>query len=65
MWQESISSELLMRGGRVRSILLSAVVENSSFSMGVLKYVVCLCKGVMYVVFYVCIVTCGAVGDRV
>ena len=30
-----------------------------------LKYVVCLCKGVMNVVFSVCIVTCGAVGARV
>ena len=30
-----------------------------------LKYVVCLCRGVMDVVFFVCIVMCGAVGARV
>ena len=36
------------------------------FSLGVLKYVVCLCRGgVMYVVFSVCIVRRGAVGARV
>ena len=35
------------------------------FSLGVLKYVICLCKGVMDVVFYVCIVTRGAVGASV
>ena len=84
MNQESISSELLMYGGGVRSILLlslvarcietiyictymvhvcfyvccsycvgvcgnvccvAAIVKNSFFSLGVLKYVVCLCKG--------------------
>ena len=55
----SISSELLMCGGGVQSILLlplvgvcgnvcclAAVVNDSGFfSLGVLKYVVCLCKG--------------------
>ena len=78
----SISSELLMWGGSVRSVLLllfvarcletidvciwrmfviclllglygvcgnvccvAAVVKDSVFSLGVLKYVVCLCKG--------------------
>ena len=43
------------------------------FSLGVLKYVVCLCRGcygccvgdVMDVVFSVCIVRRGAVGARV
>ena len=40
------------------------VVEYSVlFSLGVLKYV-CV-RVVMDVVFSVCIVTCGAVGDRV
>ena len=34
-------------------------------SLGVLKYGVCLYKGVMYVVFSVCIVTRGAVDARV
>ena len=73
----SLSSELLVCGGGVRSILLlprdnrcmymahvcfyvccsdcvgvcgnvccvAAVVKNSFFSLGVLKYVVCLCRG--------------------
>ena len=67
MMRGSISSELLMRGRGVLSILLlllmtrccsdcvgvcgngcciAAVVENSGFlSLGVLKYVVCLCRG--------------------
>ena len=37
------------------------------FSLGVLKYVVCLCRGcdVIDVVFSVCIVMRGAVGARV
>ena len=35
------------------------------YRLGVLKYVVCLCKGVMDVVFSFCIVTRGAVGARV
>ena len=37
------------------------------FSLGVLKYVVCLCRGcdVMDVVFSVCIVRRGAIGARV
>ena len=36
------------------------------FSLGVLKYVVYVCvRGVMDVVFFVCIVTRGAVGARV
>ena len=43
---------------------VAAVVENSVFfSFGVLKYVVCLCRGCD--VFYVCIVRRGAVGARV
>ena len=47
---------------------VAAVVKNSVFfSLGVLKYVVCLCRGcdVMDVVFSVCIVRRGAVGARV
>ena len=45
---------------------VSAVVKNSVFfSIGVLKYVVCLCRDVMDVVFTVCIVRRGAVGARV
>ena len=40
--------------------------DNVFFSFVGLKYVVCLCKGcVMDVVFFVCIVTRGAVGARV
>ena len=35
------------------------------FSLGVLKYVVCLCKWCDGFVFSVCIVTRGAVGARV
>ena len=47
---------------------VAAVVKNSVFfSLGVLKYVVCLCRrcDVMDVVFSVCIVSRGAVGARV
>ena len=40
--QRSISSELLMCGVGVRSILLLPFVVTC---IGVLKYVVCLCKG--------------------
>ena len=44
---------------------VAAVVKNSCFfSLGVLKYVVCLCS-VMDVVFSVCIVRRGGVGARV
>ena len=44
---------------------VAAVVKNSVFfSLGVLKYVVCLCRG-CDVVFSVCIVRRGAVGVRV
>ena len=44
-----------------------AVVKIVFFSLRVLEYVVCLCIGcdVMDVVFSVCIVRRGAVGDRV
>ena len=38
----SISSELLVCGGGVRSILLLPLVARC---LGVLKYVVCLCRG--------------------
>ena len=45
---------------------VAAVVENSVLSLGVLKYVLCVCEGdVMDVVFYVSIVRRGAVGARV
>ena len=46
---------------------VAAVVKNSGFfCLGVLKYVVCLCKEChVDVVFSVCIVRCGAVGARV
>ena len=45
---------------------VAAIVKDSGFlNPGVLRYVVCLCKSVMDVVFFVCIVTRGAVGDRV
>ena len=42
---------------------VAAVVENSLFSIGVLKYVVCLCRGCDGC--SVCIVRHGAVGPRV
>ena len=35
------------------------------FSLGVLKYVVCLCKGCDGCYVFACIVTRGAVGARV
>ena len=44
---------------------VAAIVENSVFRLGVLKYVVCFVGDVMNVVFSVCIVRCGAVGTRV
>ena len=46
---------------------VAAVVKNSVFfSLGVLKYVVCLCRGcVMDAMFSVCIVMRGTVGARV
>ena len=44
---------------------VAAVVKDCVFCLGVLKYVVCMCKGVMDVVFSVCMVTRGAVGARV
>ena len=43
----------------------AAVVKDSVFSLGVLKYVVCLCKGCGGCWVFVCIVTRGAVGARV
>ena len=42
---------------------VAAVVKDSVFSLGVLRFV-CV-RGVMDVVFFVCIVTRGAVGARV
>ena len=44
---------------------VASVVKDSVFSLGVLKYVVCCVRGVMDVVYYVCIETRGAVGNRV
>ena len=41
----SLSSELLMCGGGVRSILLLPLLKIVFFSLGVLTYVVCLCRG--------------------
>ena len=44
---------------------VAAVVKNSVFSLGMLKYVECMCVcvgDVMDVVFSVCIVRRGAVG---
>ena len=50
--------------GNVCSV--AAFIKDSGFlSLGVLKYVVCLCKGVMDVMFSVCILTRGAVDARV
>ena len=44
---------------------VAAVVKNSVFLAWSVKYVVCLCRDVMDVVFSVCIVRHGAVGARV
>ena len=45
---------------------VAAIVKDSVFySLGVLKYVVCLCKGCDGCCVFVCIVTRGAVGARV
>ena len=49
-------------GGLWECLLIAAVVKDSVFSLGVLKYVVCLCKGCDGC--FVCIVTRGAVGAR-
>ena len=46
-------------------LLCRAVVKDSVFSLGLLKYVVCLCKGCDGCCVFVCIVTRGAVGARV
>ena len=43
------------------SCCVAAVVKNSVFSLGVLKYVVCLCSGCDGC----CVSVCGAVGTRV
>ena len=53
------------RGMRRNVCCVAAVVKNSVFFLGVLKYVVCLCSGCGDVVFSVCIVRRGAVGARV
>ena len=45
---------------------VAAVVKDSVFiSLGVLKYVLCLCKGCDGCCVFVCIVTRGAVGAPV
>ena len=44
---------------------VAAIVEDVGLSLEVLKYVVCLCKVCMDVVFSVCIVRREAVGTRV
>ena len=44
---------------------VAAVVKESVFSLGVLKYMVCLCKGCDGCCVFCCIVTRGAVGARV
>ena len=44
---------------------VAAVLKDSVFSLGVLKYVVCLCKGSDGSCVFVCIVTRGSVGARV
>ena len=45
---------------------VAAVVKDSGFlSLGVLKYVICLCKGCDGCCVFVWIVTRGAVGARV
>ena len=44
---------------------VAAVVKDSVFSLGVLKYVVCLCRVCDGCCVSVCIVTRGAVGARV
>ena len=41
------------------------MLVEDALNLGVLKYVVCLCKNVMDCVFSVYIVTRGAVGARV
>ena len=51
--------------GSVGMVCAAAVVKDSGYlSLGVLKYVVCLCWGDECCVF-VCIVTCGAADARV
>ena len=44
---------------------VAAVVKDSVLRLLVLMYVVCLCRGMLDVVFYVCIVTRGAASARV
>ena len=41
---------------------MAAIVEVCVFNLGVLKYVVCLCKGCDGCCVSVCIVWCGDVG---
>ena len=49
----------------VGMFLVAAVVKDSVFSLEMLKYVVCLCKGCDGCCVFVCIVTHAAVGARV
>ena len=41
---------------------VAAIIKDSVFCLGVLKYVVCLCKGCDGCCVFVCIVMRGAVG---
>ena len=43
----------------------ASVIDSEFLSLGVLKYVVCLCKGCDGCCVFVCIVTRGAVGAHV
>ena len=46
-------------------LCLIPAMDAPVFSLGVLKYVACLCKGCDGCCVFVCIVTRGAVGARV
>ena len=57
---------VVVTGGLWECCCVTAVVKDSGFlSLGVLMYVVCLCKRCDGCFFSVCIVTRGAVGARV
>ena len=47
------------------SCVVAIVKDSGLLSLGVLKYVVCLCKGCDGCCVFVCIVRCGAVVARV
>ena len=54
-----------MCGGLWNVCCVVAVVKDSVFSLGVMKYGVCLCKGCDACCVFVCIVMRGAVGAHV